>query len=147
MIRVYLKLFGMAIFWGGTFVAGRIDAVYEPEPGTWEVVDFKSGRRSDDPSRRVQLEAYALAVTEAGFPGAPPDRLRVAFAYLGDGVEEVGEDVDEAWLEAARDRIESLVGAAAGGEQEPRPSEACRNCDFSRFCDAGREWLAADREA
>ena len=26
MIRVYLKLFGMAVFWGGTFVAGRMAA-------------------------------------------------------------------------------------------------------------------------
>jgi drug/metabolite transporter (DMT)-like permease len=26
MIRIYLKLFGMAVFWGGTFVAGRIAA-------------------------------------------------------------------------------------------------------------------------
>jgi len=123
-------------------IAGRIDAVYQPEPGMWEVVDFKSGRRSDDPARRVQLQAYAVAVADAGFPEGTPDRTRVAFVYLGDGFEEVGEDVDDAWLAAARERLDELVTGAASGEKTPRPSGACRSCDFTRFCEPGRTWLA-----
>jgi len=127
---------------GGGILAGRIDAVYEPEPGTWEVVDFKSGRRSDDPSRRVQLEAYAVAVADAGFASGTPDHVRVAFAYLGGGLEEVTEEVDERWLRDARDHIAELVEGAAAGQRDPKPSEACRYCDFTRFCEAGKAWLA-----
>jgi DNA helicase-2/ATP-dependent DNA helicase PcrA len=127
----------------GCRVAGRVDAVYEPEPGLWEVVDFKSGRRSDHPARRVQLEAYAVAASEAGFTPGPPERIRVAFAYLGDGLEVVAEEVDAAWLAEARRHIEELIAAAAAGSSEPTPSEACRSCDFYRFCEPGRVWLAA----
>jgi glycerol-3-phosphate acyltransferase PlsY len=88
---------------GEARISGRIDAVYEDAAG-WEVVDFKSGRASDDPARRVQLEAYALAVAEAGLAGGrSPGSIRVTFAYCGgEELEEVTESVDAAWLAAAR---------------------------------------------
>jgi hypothetical protein len=46
---------------GDAMVDGRIDAVYEPEGGLWEVVDFKSGRAGDDPrpARRRLGPAHA----------------------------------------------------------------------------------------
>lgn len=128
----------------GSRLAGRIDAVYGTEPGLWEVVDFKSGQSRPDPALRVQLEAYAVAVHEAGFPGAPP-RTRVTFAYLGGGaIEEVTEEVDAPWRDAARRHLVSLVAAAASGERTPSPSEACRGCDFARFCAEGVAWVAAN---
>jgi len=110
----------------------------------WEVVDFKSGGRHEDPALRVQLEAYAVAVHEAGFPDAPR-RTRVTFAHLGGGVlEEVTEEADPAWRAAARRHLASLLAAAASGERSPSPSPACRGCDFTRFCPAGAAWLAAN---
>lgn len=127
--------FDLAI--GGARVAGRIDAVYEPKPGCWEVVDFKSGRRSDEPARRVQLQAYGIAAAEAGFADPPPTQLRVAFVYLGSGLEEVGEEVDEAWLATSHNHLERLVEAAASGLYDPAPSAACSHCDFVRFCPEG----------
>jgi RecB family exonuclease len=127
----------------GSRLAGRIDAVYQAGPGLWEVVDFKSGSRHADPSLRVQLEAYAVAVHEAGFPGAP-ERTRVTFAYLGGStLEEVTEEVDDAWREDARTHLGSLLAAAAAGERTPTPSTACRSCDFARFCAEGAAWVAA----
>jgi DNA helicase-2/ATP-dependent DNA helicase PcrA len=129
---------------GETRVAGRIDAIYEGADGAWEVVDFKSGRRSADPSRRVQLEAYALAVAEAGFAAGPPARTRVTFAHLGGGrLEEESEEVDEAWLRRARDHLADLTSRASAGERTPTPAESCRDCDFARFCPEGTAWLAA----
>ncbi|MDX1689498.1 MAG: ATP-dependent DNA helicase [Acidimicrobiia bacterium] len=124
-------------------VSGRIDAVYEPSPGRWEVVDFKSGRARDDGPQRVQLQAYAVAVDDAAFSPEPPSSVRVAFVYLGDGLTEVGTDVDEAWLAAARDDLARLVAAARDEQYDPEPSEACRTCDFTRFCEPGSAWLEA----
>jgi len=127
----------------GSLLAGRIDAVYVPEPGVWEVVDFKSGVRRPDPALRVQLEAYAVALGEAGFPGAPP-AARVTFAYLGGGrLEEATEETGDVWRRAARARLGALLAAASAGERSPAPSESCRGCDFARFCEAGTAWLAA----
>ncbi len=122
-------------------VRGRIDAVYEPEPGEWEIVDFKSGARRADAAARVQLEAYALAATEAGFAAEAPERLTVTFAYLGGGLEEVSEAVDGDWLTGARHHLETLLAGAAAGDFPPAPSAACAGCDFLRFCDAGQTWV------
>ncbi len=126
-------------------ISGRIDAVYEDEVG-WEVVDFKSGRASEDPARRVQLEAYALAVAEAGLAGGrSPGTIRVTFAYCGGAeVEEVTETVDAAWLEQAREHLATLVSAAVAAEHPPRPSPSCRRCDFLHMCPAGTAWMAAN---
>ena len=88
-----------------------------------------------------------MAAVDAGFPEGTPDRTRVAFVYLGDGVEEVAEEVDDTWLVSARERLDELVTGAASGVRNPRPSEACRSCDFSRFCEPGRAWMAGQNPA
>jgi RecB family exonuclease len=124
-------------------VRGRIDAIYEPEPGVWEVVDFKSGRPSSNPSVRVQLEAYALAVHQVSFASVRPDHLRVTFAYLGDGLTEVSEPVDSSWLAGAEEHLAGLIGSIRQERWEPSPSPTCTRCDFRQFCPAGREWVAA----
>ncbi len=130
---------------GEARISGRIDAVYEDEAG-WEVVDFKSGRAADDPTRRVQLEAYALAVAEAGLAGGrSPGTIRVTFAYCGGAeVEEVTETVDAAWLKGAREHFATLVSTAAAAEHPARPSPSCRRCDFLHMCPAGTAWMAAN---
>jgi DNA helicase II / ATP-dependent DNA helicase PcrA len=45
----------------GISVAGRIDAIFERDDGSWEVVDYKTGARNPDP---LQLALYARAVEE-----------------------------------------------------------------------------------
>jgi DNA helicase-2/ATP-dependent DNA helicase PcrA len=119
-------------------VRGRIDAIYEPAAGHWEVVDFKSGRPSRDPTRMAQLEAYAVAVADSGLAPNRPDQISVTFAYLGDRLEEQTHLVDGPWEMAARRHLEDLVTGIADGMFEPTPSEACTGCDFLRFCEAGR---------
>jgi DNA helicase-2/ATP-dependent DNA helicase PcrA len=130
---------------GESAVSGRIDAIYEPEPGSWEIVDFKSGRPSTQPSRKVQLEAYAVA-SQTGLAGfESPDNITVTFAYFGgDEVVAESESVDKAWLSAAADHLETLVAGAAAGPYDAEPGESCRFCDFSRFCEAGTDWLESN---
>jgi hypothetical protein len=117
---------------GESAVSGRIDAVYEPEPGSWEIVAFKSGR-----------PAYAVAASQAPLAGfESPNSIVVTFAYFGgDEVVAESETVDEPWLSAAADHLETLVSGAAAGPYEADPGEICRFCDFSRFCAAGTSWL------
>jgi len=130
---------------GGVQIRGRIDAVYEPEPGSWEIVDYKSGRLSDDEALEVQLQAYALAAVEGAIAPEIPERLTVTFAFFGG--EEYAERsfaVDEAWLAAARIRVEGLVDAIVGEDFEPTPSEDCHRCDFLAFCSAGQAYVAGE---
>jgi DNA helicase-2/ATP-dependent DNA helicase PcrA len=121
-------------------IRGRIDAIYDTD-GTWEVVDFKSGRHRPDPARIVQLQAYAVAVDEGALSSERPDALSVTFAYFGDGLEEVTETVDDAWLDDARQRITGILSDIDDEQFEPTPSAACHHCDFAKFCEVGQAWL------
>ncbi|MGD2101212.1 MAG: ATP-dependent DNA helicase [Acidimicrobiia bacterium] len=121
----------------GYLVRGRIDAVYA-DGGHWEVVDFKSGRRNDDPSRIVQLQAYAVAVKDIDFGLARPDTLDMTFAYLGGGVEVVTTSADDSWVEKARNRIDTLTTNIESEEFDTNPGDWCSQCDFLRFCTDGQ---------
>jgi DNA helicase-2/ATP-dependent DNA helicase PcrA len=126
-------------------VRGRIDAIYESPAGSWEIVDFKSGRPSNNPAARIQLQAYALAVEETGFAAISPEQVTATFAYLGDGLTEVSETVDGPWLQAARERIAGVVASISAELWDPEPGEGCRHCDFLRFCSSGQEWTTTQR--
>jgi predicted RecB family nuclease len=122
----------------GYEVRGRIDAIYE-EDGNWEIVDFKSGKRKDDPARMVQLQAYATAADRYDFGIDRPKGIEVSFAYLGGGLDVHTEEVDAAWRETASQNLESLTDAIEGERFEPVPGDWCRSCDFLRFCPEGRQ--------
>lgn len=119
-------------------IRGRIDAIYAND-GHWEVVDFKSGRHRDDPSRIVQLQAYAVAVNEVDFGLPKPNSVDVTFAYLGGGLTEVTSRADNAWVSEAELKLKELTDAIEGEEFEPSPGVWCKNCDFLRFCGPGQE--------
>lgn len=116
---------------------GRIDAIYA-DGRSWEVVDFKSGPPSADPSRLVQLQAYAVAATDVDFGLPTPEQLDVSFAHLGDGLQVHTHRADEDWLSDARHKLDSLISGIEAGDWSPTPGEWCRGCDFLRFCPAGQ---------
>jgi DNA helicase-2/ATP-dependent DNA helicase PcrA len=59
-------------------VRGRIDAVYQCDDGTLEIVDFKTGDTPDEADWR-QLELYAEALVLLGIAAAP---VKLTYAYL-----------------------------------------------------------------
>jgi DNA helicase-2/ATP-dependent DNA helicase PcrA len=125
----------------GCRIRGRIDAIYA-EGRHWEVVDFKSGKRKDDPSRMVQLEAYAIAVSQVDFGIPEPESIDVTFAYLGGGLEEVTARADAGWIETAEAHVTDLTDAIMAGEFSETPGSWCHNCDFLQFCAPGQEEVA-----
>ncbi len=124
----------------GYLVKGRIDAVYIDD-GNWEIVDFKSGKPSEDQSRLVQLQAYAVAATDAdlGFP--KPTTLDVTFAYLGDGLTEQKHHADPTWIDEARAEVDRLTSDIEAESYPATPGKWCGSCDFLRFCEPGKAWL------
>lgn len=68
----------------GTIIRGRMDAVYQSEDGTFDVVDWKTGsaKRGDELAHAaIQLAVYRLAWAEIA--GVPLDQVRAAFHYVG----------------------------------------------------------------
>jgi len=122
----------------GYQVRGRIDAVYARDRA-WEIVDFKSGRRRDDPARMVQLQAYALAATTVDFGIEQPEQIDVSFAYLGGGLDVHTERADEQWRERAWAHLETLTDAIDAERFDPAPGDWCHGCDFLRFCEEGKQ--------
>ncbi|WP_431895957.1 ATP-dependent helicase [Nonomuraea sp. bgisy101] len=64
-------------------VRGRMDAVFEREDGSYEVVDWKTGRPPSGKAARgaaVQLAAYRLAWSHLA--GVPLERVGAAFHYV-----------------------------------------------------------------
>jgi DNA helicase-2/ATP-dependent DNA helicase PcrA len=122
----------------GYQVRGRIDAVYRDQ-GNWEIVDFKSGRPKDEPSRMVQLQAYAVAATNAEFGVSPPEEIEVTFAYLGGGLTVHTERADPPWRQRAEDELVRLTDAIDDGQYQATPGDWCHHCDFLRFCEPGKQ--------
>ncbi|MEX1133827.1 MAG: ATP-dependent DNA helicase [Acidimicrobiia bacterium] len=124
----------------GYRIRGRIDAVYI-DGRHWEVVDFKSGRPSTDPSRIVQLQSYAMAASDVDFGHPGPGELDVTFAYLGGGLVETTYQADSEWVEQARSDIASLTRSIDEKIFVETPGDWCQSCDFLRFCGPGRAWV------
>ncbi len=123
-------------------IRGRIDAVYEEKPGSWEIVDFKSGKPSSNPAMRVQLQAYAVAIEAGSLGPNPPTEMRATFAYLGGGaLTEQSENADGPWMEAAHQRLSDIAGGIGTKNFDPVPSSACHRCDFLRFCAEGKSYV------
>jgi DNA helicase-2/ATP-dependent DNA helicase PcrA len=128
---------------GDGSIRGKIDAIYASEEGSWEIVDYKSGRYRDDPARKVQLEAYAIAAAAGAVSPQSPDAIDVTFAYFGaDALVEVSESVDDEWLTEATNHVAKLVDQGINGPFKPSPSNDCRWCDFLHLCPAGQAHIA-----
>ncbi|MFJ3878806.1 UvrD-helicase domain-containing protein [Streptomyces sp. NPDC090077] len=94
----------------GRVIRGRIDAVYRNPDGSYEVVDWKTGRTTQaDP---LQLAVYRLAWAEA--TGTPLDRVSAAFLHVRSGRVIRPRDLP------GRDRLERILQGKSGTDGAPR---------------------------
>lgn len=66
-------------------VRGRIDAVFQDDDGTWDLIDWKTGRPpapGDREAKAIQLAVYRLAWSR--FMNVPLESVRAAFYYVGE---------------------------------------------------------------
>jgi DNA helicase-2/ATP-dependent DNA helicase PcrA len=76
---------GFATVIAGIVIRGRMDAVFAGPDGTYEVVDWKTGRRPTGghaEAAAIQLSAYRLAWAELA--GVAVDKVSAAFHYVRD---------------------------------------------------------------
>jgi DNA helicase-2/ATP-dependent DNA helicase PcrA len=122
----------------GFAVGGRIDAIFDDEDGSWEIVDYKTGRRPDDadPVAGMQLDVYAVAAGDIW--GKRAEDLTLTYFYL-DSNEIVSRPSDP--LDVVRARIRSTLAGIASRSFRATPGNQCRWCDFIAFCAPGRAWV------
>jgi ATP-dependent helicase/nuclease subunit A len=123
---------------GGTLIRGSIDLLAQRPEGSVLVVDYKTDRlEGRDPGEivsrySIQRDLYALAAASRGAP------VETAYVFLERPDQPVRESFDEAALEAARGRVEGVLGRLAAGRFEVthRPHRAlCADCPArERLC-------------
>ena len=123
---------------GGTLIRGSIDLLALRPDGSVLVVDYKTDRlEGRDPAEivsrySIQRDLYALAATARGTP------VETAYVFLERPHEPVRKSFDEAGLEAARTRVESVLERLAAGRFDvtDRPHKAlCADCPArERLC-------------
>jgi DNA helicase II / ATP-dependent DNA helicase PcrA len=99
----------------GVVVRGRMDAVFRDPDGTFDVVDWKTGRRPTGAAAQaaaVQLAAYRLAW--AALAGVPVELVRAAFHYVAEDVTVRPADLLDADGLAAL--VVAVPEATSGGE-------------------------------
>jgi RecB family exonuclease len=123
---------------GGTLIRGSIDLLAVRADGSVLVVDYKTDRLAGrDPAEivsrySIQRDLYALAAAARGAP------VETAYVFLERPDEPARESFDEAGLEAARARVETVLERLASGRFEvtDRPHKAlCADCPArERLC-------------
>ena len=130
-----------AIELSGTVVRGQIDLLAATEVPV--VVDYKTDALGDGGPAELagryaaQRELYALAAA-AGADGEGAGEVRAVHCFLEAPDEAVETRFDRDGLEAARSRLERLIGDIRGGDFEPtaEPSwQVCNGCPAAaRLC-------------
>ncbi|MCY0940552.1 UvrD-helicase domain-containing protein [Streptomyces antarcticus] len=94
----------------GRVIRGRIDAVYRNPDGSYEIVDWKTGRTTEaDP---LQLAVYRLAWAEA--TSTPLDRVAAAFLHVRSGRVIRPRDLPD------RPRLERILQGESGTDGDHR---------------------------
>lgn len=119
---------------------GKIDRLDRRADGALEVVDYKSGRLTvseEEVRASLALSVYQLVVARNN-PGV---EVFVGILCLRSGVH-VSIRRTEAELSATERDLIELVNTILGDEAKTAlPGLQCRNCQYTRICGPGRQWL------
>ncbi len=116
-------------------VHGRVDRIDAHPAGGHQLIDYKTGKPPTAAGRAdgddLVLRLYMLGAREAW--GVEPRGATLVHVLDGDtrGVHPDAAD-DASVVEAVRDAAEGI----SAGRFAPRPSWACRSCDFALICPA-----------
>ena len=128
---------GFSFKLGPHLVRGRVDRVDELPDGSFELIDYKTGRpKSEDDLREdVQLSLYQLAARESW----EVDARAGSYYYVLDNEKvPVAHSDDE--LARVKATVEEIAEGILEQEFEPKPSyELCSFCDYRIICPAAEK--------
>jgi DNA helicase-2/ATP-dependent DNA helicase PcrA len=128
---------GFSFKLGPHLVRGRVDRVDELPDGSYELIDYKTGRpKSEDDLREdVQLSLYQLAARESWEVEA---RAGSYYYVLDNEKVPIAHSDDE--LTRVKATVEEIAEGILEQEFEPKPSyELCSFCDYRIICPAAEK--------
>lgn len=114
-------------------VTGRIDRIDRLNDGTFEVVDYKTGKAKDVSylKKDLQLSVYALACRDV--LRIPVSKL--SLYYLEDN-EKQSTTRSDSQVERAKNEIRSFILDMQMSKFDPTPGFHCQFCDYRIICPA-----------
>jgi DNA helicase II / ATP-dependent DNA helicase PcrA len=122
---------------GPHLLRGRVDRVDRHPDGTYELIDYKTGKSksAEDLREDVQLSLYQMGARESW-------RLETSaqsYFYVLTG-EKVPVEHSEEELERVKATVTEIAGGILKQQFEPTPSsEICRVCDYRIICPAAEK--------
>ncbi|MEA2440139.1 MAG: ATP-dependent helicase UvrD/PcrA [Thermoleophilaceae bacterium] len=122
---------------GPHLLRGRVDRVDRHPDGSYELIDYKTGRAktADDLRQDIQLSIYQMGAREAW----KLETSAQSYYYVLDG-EKVPVEHSEEELERVRTTVAEIGDGIMAHDFEPRPSpEICPFCDYRIVCPAAEK--------
>ncbi|HET8822125.1 MAG TPA: ATP-dependent DNA helicase [Thermoleophilaceae bacterium] len=122
---------------GPHLLRGRVDRVDRHPDGTFELIDYKTGRAKTEEELRedVQLSVYQMGARESW--GLETSAQSYFYVLTGEKVPVAHSDEE---LERVRATVEEIAGGILKQRFEPTPSpEICRFCDYRIICPAAEK--------
>ncbi|MFA4890762.1 MAG: UvrD-helicase domain-containing protein [Candidatus Gracilibacteria bacterium] len=120
---------------GEYMLTGRIDRIDKLPDGSYEVIDYKTGRGSEQLSKenKLQLYLYALACRDV----LSVNVSKLSLYYLEDGRKlsmTMSKGYDE--LDSVREDVLAYVQQMKESDFAPTPGFQCQFCDYRLICPA-----------
>jgi DNA helicase-2/ATP-dependent DNA helicase PcrA len=122
---------------GPHLLRGRVDRVDRHPDGSYELIDYKTGRAktADDLRQDIQLSIYQMGAREAW----KLETSAQSYYYVLDG-EKVPVEHSAEELDRVRSTVAEIGDGIMAHEFEPRPSpEICPFCDYRIVCPAAEK--------
>src|ERR671912_1133345 len=122
---------------GPHLLRGRVDRVDRHPDGTFELIDYKTGRAKTEQELRedVQLSVYQMGARESW--GLETSAQSYFYVLTGEKVPVAHSDEE---LERVRSTVEEIGAGILKQRFEPTPSpEICRFCDYRIICPAAEK--------
>jgi len=118
---------------GDTLISGRIDRIDRLKDGTYEVIDYKTGRVKDymNLQKDLQLSVYAWACRDI----LKISVSKLSLYYLEDNEKFSTTRTDEQ-IDQTKDEILEIIKEMESSNFSPIPGFHCRFCDFRPICPA-----------
>jgi len=132
---------------GKHILSGVIDRIDKLPDGTFEIIDYKTGKRlpaQDLVDNNLQLSLYAIGLKEK-WPKIRVEDLRLTLYYLKAG-EKLETRRTEEDLEKTKQAVINLIHQIEKSDFRPRPSPICQWCGYKNICPAWRHLFEKDKD-